>query len=218
MIETQVNPRQVNREFLDNATPRQPHRESSQVRRLLESFSELPNQVIRAKRRAIKITTRQISKEVKRNIATDNKIAQKVLGPRKTGGRNRVRGLLINPDFGLVWVGYNDIAMAYMGKFRDRFPHGVDFRGVNYPHAFVAEMESGHVGVFERASHLTHWSRGRKHTWQPNLPIQELALRLDNVAEAMEQSRRVETRRERLEVNFARELNYEVNVRGRNNP
>jgi hypothetical protein len=202
-------------------TPRPTARESSQIRRLLESFSELPNQVIRAKRRALKTTTRQIGKSVKRDIAKDNKIAQKVLGPRKTdgsGGRNRIRTPLITPDLGLVWVGYNDIAMAYMGKYRDRYPHGVDFRGVNYPHAFVAEMQSGHVGVFERLPPGIGWSRGRPTTWQPNLKIRELAVRLQNVAQAVEQSRQSEAGGDRLEANFARELNYEVNVRGQRNP
>jgi hypothetical protein len=196
MIETQVNPRQV--------------------ARILESFSELPNQVIRAKRRAIKITTRQVSKDVKRGIATANRITQKLLGP-PPGGRGRVRTPVIKPELGIVWVGYNDMAFVYMGKPRNRFPNGVDFRGVNYPHAFVARMQSGHVGVFERQPPLTHWSRNRKHTWQPNLPIRELAVPLNGVAEAVVQARRIESGGERLEVNFARELNYEVNVRPNRN-
>ena len=81
--------------------------------RIIRSFSELPLQIMRAKRRAMKRETQRIATLTRRELAARNNIPQKGLRARK-----RVRGHNLGTDLGVVWTGYNDLALVYAGQPR----------------------------------------------------------------------------------------------------
>jgi hypothetical protein len=172
----------------------------STINRVLANFSELPAQVIRAKKRAVKRVTAQTASLTRREMAKTNQITQKNLRKKK-----RVTTPRTTHEHGLVWVGYNDIAMIYAGKINNIKPGGIRFRGQTYPSGFIATMPSGHTGAFERKIDPATGQRMPRK-------IRELMYPLQNV-ELLVQSVRLQTGT-KLEERFAAELNYELNVRG----
>jgi hypothetical protein len=164
-----------------------------QISSTLDSFSELPNQVLRAKRRAIGRETSRIATLIRRGIAEANAIPQKGLRARK-----RITTPKTDKNLGIIWVGYNDIAMVYAGNPKRLKTGGITFRSQQYPHAFEAIMPSGHRGFFQRRD-------------KQRLKIDELKIPLNHVAEVV-QSVRIESGKQ-LEARFASELNYELNVK-----
>lgn len=173
----------------------------STINRVLANFSELPAQVIRAKKRAIKRVTAQTASLTRRELAKTNQITQKNLRKKKRVTIRRTT----TTDQGIVWVGYNDIAMIYAGKINNIQPGGIRFRGQTYPSGFIATMPSGHTGAFERKIDPATGKRMSRK-------IRELTYSLQHV-ELLVQSVRLQTGT-KLEERFAAELNYELNVRG----
>jgi hypothetical protein len=179
---------------------------------LINSFSELPGQVSRAKRRAVSRESKRIATLIRRGIAEKNSIPQKGLRSRK-----RILTPKTDGNIGIVWIGYNDLAMVYAGSPRNMKGHGLVFRGVHYPHAFPATMQSEHSGFFQWAGDPNN-RRGlpRKKSKNQtgmfsNLPIKELAIPLEYVADVIT-AVRIESGKQ-LEARFASELNYELNVK-----
>jgi hypothetical protein len=72
-----------------------------------------------------------------------------------------------------------------------------------YPHAFIAQMRSGHVGVFERVG---EGSRKSPRAWSKNLPIVEL--KRASLAHVFEKKKPVAA--ERMREQIVKELQHEV--------
>lgn len=172
--------------------------------RVIRSFSELPLQIIRAKRRAIKRETQRIATLTRRELAAQNNIPQKGLRARK-----RIITPVAFSDLGIVWVGYNDLAIVYAGRPQPRQikGNGIIFRGVHYPHAFKATMPTGHRGFFQRTGRMTNPRAG-----EPKRQIEEIKIPLEHVSEVI-QAVRIESG-VRLQDRFAQELNFELNRTG----
>ena len=170
--------------------------------RIIRSFSELPLQIIRAKRRAMKRETQRIATLTRRELAAKNNIPQKGLRARK-----RIKTPVSFSDLGIVWVGYNDLALVYAGQPRKIKNNGIVFRGVHYPDAFEATMRSGHHGYWRRTGEMTNPVSGK-----PKRKIEEIKIPLEHVSEVI-QAVRIESG-VRLQDRFAQELNFELNRNG----
>ena len=170
--------------------------------RAIRSFSELPLQIIRAKRRAMKRETQRIATLTRRELATRNNIPQKGLRARK-----RIKTPVAFSDLGIVWVGYNDLALVYAGQPRKIKNNGISFRGVHYPDAFEATMKSGHHGYWRRTGEMTNPQNGK-----PRRKIEEIKIPLEHVSEVI-QAVRIESG-VKLQDRFAQELNFELNRNG----
>jgi len=174
--------------------------------RAIRSFSELPLQIIRAKRRAMKRETQRIATLARRELAAKNNIPQKGLRATK-----RIKTPIAFSDLGVIWVGYNDLAIVYAGQPKPRqiTGNGIIFRGVHYPHAFEATMPpsrpdaKGHRGFFQRTGRKTRTGKRQ---------IEEIKIPLEHVSEVI-QAVRIESG-VRLQDRFAQELNFELNRNG----
>ena len=140
----------------------------------LAALQKLPQKAAQAANRAIIVVTGWAATETADRVAAANQIPRAVLfGPRRKKGGPRVFVRVTGKaqdTVGSVWIGARPIAAEYMG-LAVQTAEGVHVGEYNYPGAFLAKMPSGHVGIFERKEKLTKWSKGRPHTWQPNLPL-----------------------------------------------
>ena len=157
----------------------------------LARLQATPQQLARASKRTVAKGTRFAGAEMRRGLAAMLGVPQKALTDRK-----RIR---IDPDKGLVWIGYNPIAAIYLGNARQT-KSGVPVAGRNFEHAFLATMPTGHVGIYRRVG-------------KSRLPIKEVTVPLTGIEQIADQVR--QSTATRLPVIFQQELNYEVNVRGR---
>lgn len=173
-----------------------------EIDRTIRSFSELPLQIIRAKRRAMKRETQRIATLTRRELAARNNIPQKGLRSRK-----RIKTPVSFSDLGIVWVGYNDIALVYAGQPRKIKNNGIVFRGIHYPHAFEATtIQSGHRGYWQRTNEIDMNTGKRKRK------IEEIKIPLEHISEVI-QAVRIESG-VRLQDRFSQELNFELNRNG----
>lgn len=105
-----------------------------------------PTQIARASRLTVNQITRELHKELGRDIPKEHgtSIAGfKRVRAKKTlaKARKRVRGI--------TWIGRNAIASAYAGKPRN-VKGGARAGRYFFENAFVAKMKSDHVGIFKR--------------------------------------------------------------------
>ena len=170
----------------------------------IDSFDALDAQIDRASNRAKNKVAKWAARQVARAIAADDQVPLRSL--YKNQGRThrhkkRVQFLLADrgrSGYAAVWVGYNPIKAAYIGKLRQQ-RRGARAGKHFYEGGFLATMRSGHQSVFKRHG-------------KARLPIDEqyapLASAERNVNEV---ARRIPLR---LSDVLEQELNYEVNVRG----
>ncbi len=142
----------------------------------------LPARLAEAGTRAVTVVTDWAGEEVADRVASANRIPRAVVfAPRGRQGGPRVFVRLPSgkgSEAGSVWIGGRPVPAQYLGT-AVQTETGVQVGGRFFAEAFLARMRSGHIGVFQRAVHLTRWSRGRPTTWQPNLPIFQVEVPLD---------------------------------------
>jgi hypothetical protein len=104
-------------------------------------FSSTEQQLKLAYRRAMGKTIRWLSTRISRELGQKFDLPQRVFQVRAK--RN------IDGDVGRLWIGLNPIAATYLGKARQT-KKGVSVRSHRFNGAFIAKMNSGHIGVFQR--------------------------------------------------------------------
>jgi len=174
------------------------------VNRTLNSFSEIPGQVIRAKRRALKTVKRKSKSMMQRDLARANNLPVKAL--RLNRYRDRVRGQR-QPDsqnaVGL-WVGYKalEITLFKDSPRKTIRRRTIAFRGQNYPNAFWATFSNAHTGIFERTGNRTRTGQRA---------IQEVVSAVE-YAESIASAVRIQSG-DWLQAQFISELKYETTGR-----
>jgi hypothetical protein len=150
---------------------------------LIARLEALPARLKDVTQRAVTAVTDWAGDAVADRVATVNQIPRAVVfAPRGRQGGPRVFVRLPRARDGSakgsVWVGGQPVPAQYLGT-AVQTPEGVQVGTAFFYEAFLARMRNGHVGVFQRAVHLTRHSAGRPVTWQPNLPILPVTVDLD---------------------------------------
>jgi hypothetical protein len=156
---------------------------------IVSRLGALPAQVERAMKRTVASAVRIGATEIRRGASAAHGIPQKALKAR--------RRVAIRTGEGLVWAGYNDIYVGFLGAPR-KVPGGVKVAGKIYPGAFIITSKKGAPAIVQRMSRSRLAGVGEP---------------LDKMPQAAESARGKLI--SRLPAIFERELNYEVNVRGR---
>lgn len=113
--------------------------EASELERFLESA---PRKVFAAQRSAIQTTLTFADKEMKKRMAAATGLPSSVF--KKIRVRKRT-----NSTGGSIWLGYNPVQAAYVGKLRQ--DDGGAWAGRYYfEGGIVAKMRSGHTSIFKR--------------------------------------------------------------------
>ncbi|MCU7845297.1 MAG: phage tail protein [Candidatus Thiodiazotropha sp. (ex Monitilora ramsayi)] len=170
---------------------------------LFEAITGLESMEPSVKRGVVR-TVRKVTKSSSKSVAS--RIAKATRLPVRTltqGGGAR-RGKRVHQYFsrdgmdGFVWVGYNPVKAAYVGRLTQQV-RGARAGRHTYPGGFVATMRSGHQSIFQR-------------TQKSRLPIEEKDVSM-SVAPVLVQQ---ETSRiqSRLSDVLLQEINYEFNVKG----
>lgn len=182
---------------------------------VLADFVAKPGQIARASRRAVRKVTRSAGAELARALADEHQLPLAVFGA--AGGRGRrvrlavragrhgkltnVRaGFNVDDSVGTIWIGRNPVKAAYLGTPRQT-PAGARAGKHFFDRAFVATLKSGHVGIFKR-------------TGKSRLPIESQTVRLEHSESII--ARIASGIPTRLSELLRQELNFEVNVKGRN--
>lgn len=175
---------------------------------VIKKFKAIPEQIDRAGRRAVSKTLDQMQAKGRSDIAKAHDIPVRTLRPK--AGRNnnsRYRGRVVKRKYkkgtgGHVWFGRNPIKSGYVGGIKNAPSHGGAFaRKYFFREGFIASFRSGHIGVFKRDG------SARK-------PITETTVALFKAESVIKKT--AESSNGLFKKIFDRELNYEVNVRGRN--
>ena len=153
--------------------------------------SAAPEKIAIAQRRAITTIVRWVKKQASSEIAS-------AVGTTQTLLKNR---FATRTKDGIAWVGLNQLEVSKR-RFRTlrQTPTGVTAGNHTFPRAFVAKMQSGHLGAFQR--------RGKKR-----LPIDTETFNISALGQAIITSlaARTETR---LTAELARQINYALNLEG----
>jgi len=187
------------------------------LRETLNWLNAKPAQVERAERRAVNKTLRWAGAFVARTVASQNAVPLRVLtrgGGKRGAIRVRPRLARGREHDGSVWFGANPVKAAYIGRL-SQLRRGARAGRHFFSGAFIAQTNSGHIGVFSRRGGAKNSSgrdsKGRLR--KGRLPINEQAVSLQNVAEAARAAQSFIP--VRLERTLAQEINFEVNVRSR---
>lgn len=160
--------------------------EMSGVDAVLADFVALPEQIQKAAKRAQAKASTYAAGRLAALVAESSGVPASAI-------RRRIRS-----TSGRVWLGYNPIPAAYVGRL-EQDPRGAFAGEFFFDRSFVATMPSGHRGVFKRAG-------------KPRLPIEEQGVTLARVPEiAAGLQADIGDRFAEL---LRQELNFEVNVRG----
>lgn len=118
-------------------------------------YRAAPEMLNRAANAAVTKVTRKTERQLEAEISKANDMPKRVLAVWRIKRRKRVpRGT------GIVWAGYNPIKASYLGPVKQA-DWGASVRSFLFPGAFVARMESGHVGIFKREGAPRQMTRGR---------------------------------------------------------
>lgn len=130
------------------------------LQRYLRYIEAKPKQVDRASHTAMKRTLKWGASALVRGLSQQHDIPGKVIrgkssNPHNAGKKNADRIRVRNPSYmeinpkGYLWVGSKPIAAGYIGRLR-QLKRGAKTRSHMFTGAFVAEMKSGHQGIFQR--------------------------------------------------------------------
>ena len=141
-------------------------------RKVVSNFNKLAADFPRATASAINKTATQAFNAGKKEIRDEYNIKAADLSKSFYLNRANQKSLYarivgLGRALGLIKFGAKIVATGVQYKIKKRGSSKI------FKHAFISTMESGHRGVYKRAEILTRWSRGRKHTSTPNLPIEE---------------------------------------------
>lgn len=171
------------------------------VNDVIADFNAKPGQVERAGKRAINKTLDRIQSAGFRELSKAHDIPAKALRPR---GRYRGRVVKRRPKrgaSGYVWFGRNPVKTGYIGSLRQAPDYGGAFaRKYFFQGGFLVALKSGHTGIFKR--------KGKSR-----LPIFEETVALAQAETVIKKI--ANDKSGDFKKIFARELNYEVNVRGK---
>lgn len=175
-------------------------------------------QVVKIEQRTVRKTLRWAAVQTARGIARANRVPLGAMyGTRISGGgsrpRNapqsrraaRIRVTMPNAGHadGAVWIGYAGVKASYIGKLRD-VPGGARAGRQFFERAFVAQMRSGHVGIFRRIPG-TRGRSGREKLKEQFAQLDRAQSVVDDVQARIPQ---------RLNEVARQELRYELLVRG----
>lgn len=170
------------------------------LERVVREFQATPKQVLKATKRAIRKTQTFAGSRAARAVAREHGIPVKALRQRRRVAKSKITARSRSGVSGYIWIGTMPLRAIDVGKPRQTRT-GVTVRKFRFQGAFLARMESGHLGVFKRAG-------------AERLPIEEQHVPLPRAGRAIEIVRDREIL-PRLHELMRQELNYEVNVRAR---
>lgn len=134
---------------------------------VVSQYRAAPELLNRAANAAVTKVTRKTERQLETEISKANDMPKRVLAVWRIKRRKRVpRGT------GIVWAGYNPIKASYLGPVKQA-DWGASVRSFLFPGAFVARMESGHVGIFKREGSPRQMTRGRYAWGKERQPIVE---------------------------------------------
>ncbi len=175
---------------------------SSELGELEQQLQVSIIQIQKAVSRTLKKTGRWLETHSKREIGVALALPQRVLSVRyyqrfsvKNGNRS------VN-----VWFGLNPIRMSAIGNAHQTAA-GVKVGKHEYHGAFIAQMESGHVGVFQRiAAADTRREKRKKDGQWTELPIKEEIFEIESLSAPI-----LERYYARAEARFKQILKQEIN-------
>jgi len=167
---------------------------------VIDRFRAMPKQIERAKRRTVAKVAKSIASGAAKELAPAVGVAQKIIR-RRISSKTYAFGE--RDTHGLVWFGLNPLGVTRraFGTLRQTRA-GAKAGQQAFAGAFVARMKSGHVAVFRRKN-------------AARLPIRVEEVTLDTPATRAIVNAQARKARDQMAEVLARELNYEVNVRGR---
>jgi hypothetical protein len=148
---------------------------------MVKGLRALPQHAERIAASVVAGITQWTGDEVADRAAAANHLPRKILYKAKGKGPRvfiRLPKKTASDPSGSVWIGAAPVKAEYFAG-AVQTADGVRVQGHNLPGAFMAQMRSGHVGIFYAVSNPTRHSRGRPVTWQPNLPIKEAVIDID---------------------------------------
>ncbi len=175
---------------------------------VLGDLKATTKQLDRSITRAINKTTDQVHSHIIRHMAKQHDIPAKALRKQLGGYKGRVLKRKANRrrNTGRVWVGKNPIKSGYVGRLKNAPDYGGAFaRKYFFKGGFIAQMRSGHTGIFAR--HATQTMRNKNKA-----AISETTVELVK-ADAIAKAARDDVPKI-FEKVFAQEFNYEINVKG----
>lgn len=150
---------------------------------VVERLQALPKRMRNAGSRAVTAVTDWAGDDLADRVAANNHIPRKVVYVKK-GARGGPRLFVRLPKKtkrdpeGSVWLGAQPVDADLLGVALQT-DEGVLVSGYELPGAFIAQMQSGHVGIFYRSINPARHSSGRPLHWQPNLPIVSARIDID---------------------------------------
>ncbi|PPD22869.1 MAG: hypothetical protein CTY22_05200 [Methylomonas sp.] len=105
-------------------------------------ITALPGQIARARRSAIGTTVTYARQRLQAQMIARTGLPARVFRRVRIKTRRR-------PESGTVWLGYNPVKAAYVGRVKQD-PQGAFAGDYFFPDSFVVRMQSGHVGIFKR--------------------------------------------------------------------
>ncbi|MGR8932651.1 MAG: hypothetical protein ACU836_18685 [Gammaproteobacteria bacterium] len=145
---------------------------SLDAKAVLGVLDALPGNIDKVTRSAIGATTTWAKKEGQKRLAASTGIKPSVFSQYRVKARRWI-------DNGVIWFGYNDVKSGYVGNLTQDSA-GAWAEQYYFAGGFVAEMLSGHVGIFKREGAKRLMTRGR-FKGKKRQPIVEQVVKL-NVA------------------------------------
>lgn len=180
---------------------------------LLSMPKRLQKAYFMAGKRTIKRTMSWSRTHIIRAVAQASGVKQAPLRKSKRIEQHVSRG----GASGTIWVGLSPVTAGYLGKAR-QMKRGAKVKGKFTAGAFVATMpgaSESSIFVRRRAVGQRREIRSRAlNAWGiTSLPIRHVTFPLDGAREAVE--RLVPELSDHLQTTFTRELNYQLNVKGK---
>lgn len=176
------------------------------IDQVLRALSGTEKQIDRARKRAIRKTAQGIRTDMIRALAKEHDMPTKAFKPGK-GNNSRYRGRVAknikNINKAYVWVGHDPIKSGYIGRLRNAKRKGGAFaRRYFFQGGFIAKMNSGHQGIFERDPVKKMRTKDKAAIFETEVAL----INTDAIARRVSSSRG-----EFFEKTLRQELNYEIN-------
>lgn len=118
-----------------------------------KSFGAAPKLIEQAMRTTIGRTAKRLEQDLEIAASKEFDI------PKPALAKFRIKSKRVG-NAGQVWFGYNAMKSGYVGRLK-QFDWGASSRGYLFKGGFVAEMKSGHKGVFLRVGPKRLMTKGR---------------------------------------------------------